>query len=88
MQQEVEAVVAQSGNTDREMVERMVRVANDVREAIHKEKVFGSFSTRRVIEWARMAMTFDVLESAHYTILNKLSPYDAESVEDIIDIYF
>lgn len=88
IKEEIEAVIAQSGNSDRETVERMVRVANDVREAIHKEKVFGSFSTRRVIEWARMAMTFDVLESARYTILNKLSPYDAETVEDIIDIYF
>lgn len=87
-EQEIEAVMAQSGNHDRDLVQRMVRVANDVREAIHNEKVFGSFSTRRVIEWARMAKMFDVRESARYTVLSKLSSYDAEVVEDIIDLYF
>ena len=86
--QEVEAVIARSGNLNREMVERMVQVANTVREAIHNEKVFGSFSTRRVVEWARMALAFDVRESARYTVLSKLTSYDAEVVEDIIDLYF
>lgn len=87
-EKEVEAVMAQSGNHDRELVERMVRAANDVRAAIHNEKVFGSFSTRRVVDWARMALTFDIRESARYTVLSKLSRYDAEAVEDIIDNYF
>jgi cobaltochelatase CobS len=87
-EQEIEAVMAQSGNPDREVVSLMVRVAGDVRDAIHNEKVFGSFSTRRVVDWARMAMTFDVRESARYTILSKLNSHDAEAVEDIIDIYF
>jgi len=87
-EQEIEAVILQSGNTDRDLIRLMVRVANDVRDAIHHEKVFGSFSTRRVVEWARMAMYFDVRESAQYTVFNKLSAYDAEIVEDIIDLYF
>ena len=85
---EVEAVMAQSGNHDREMVKRMVRAANDVRAAIRNEKVFGSFSTRRVIDWARMSLAFDIRESARYTILSKFSRYDAEVVEDIVDNYF
>ncbi len=88
VEEEIEAVIAQSGNQDREIVSRMVRVARDVREAIHNEKVFGSFSTRRVIDWARMAIQFDVHESARYTVLSKLSKFDAEFVEDIIDLYF
>lgn len=87
-EEEIEAVISQSGNTDREMVQRMVRVARDVREAIHHEKVFGSFSTRRVVDWARMSLIFDVHESAYYTVLSKLSKYDAQVVEDIIDLYF
>lgn len=87
-EEEVEAVIAQSGNDDRELVTRMVRVANDVRDAIHNEKIFGSFSTRRVIDWARLSLQFDVRESAYYTVLNKLSRYDAEAVEDIIVLYF
>jgi MoxR-like ATPase len=88
VEREIEAVMAQSGNAERDTVERMVQAANDVREAIHNEKVFGSFSTRRVIDWARMARKFGVRESAHYTVLSKLNRYDAEVVEDIIDNYF
>ena len=87
-EEEVEAVISQSGNTQREVVTRMVQVARDVRQAIHNEKVYGSFSTRRVVDWARMALIFDVRDSAHYTVLSKMSKYDAEVVEDIIDLYF
>jgi MoxR-like ATPase len=86
--EEIEAVIAQSGNPDRELITNMVRVANDVRRAIRGEKLFGSFSTRRVIDWARMSKTFDVRESARFTILSKMTRYDAEAVEDIIDLYF
>ena len=85
---EIDAVIAQSGNPAREVVSRMVRVARDVRDAVHNERVFGSFSTRRVIDWARMSRQFDVRESARYTVLSKLTPYDADVVEDIIDLYF
>ena len=87
-EQEIEAVMAQSGNRDLETVGRMVRAAHDVRQGIRNEKVFGSFSTRRVIDWARMATQFAVRESAAYTVLSKLSSFDAEVVEDIIDNYF
>ena len=85
---EIDAVIAQSGNPSRDVVSRMVRVAWDVRDAIHNERVYGSFSTRRVIDWARMSRQFDVRESARYTVLSKLTSYDAEVVEDIIDLYF
>ncbi len=86
--EEIEAVISQSGNADRAVVASMVRVARDVRQAIQDEKVFGSFSTRRVVDWARMSLVFDVHESAHYTVLSKLSKFDVEAVEDIIDLYF
>ena len=87
-EEEIQAVMTQSGNTNRETITRMVHVARDVRDAIHNEKVFGSFSTRRLIDWARMSIKFDVHESAHFTILSKLNKYDAQVVEDIIDLYF
>jgi MoxR-like ATPase len=86
--EEVQAVIEQSGNRDAEMVRRMVRAANDVRAAIRHEKVFGSFSTRRVIDWARMTLRFPVKESAHYAVISKLTSYDAQTVADIVDNYF
>jgi cobaltochelatase CobS len=86
--EEVQAVVAQSGNTDEDVVRRMVRAANDIRAAIRNEKIFGSFSTRRVIDWARMALSFSVREAARYAVVSKQSAYDAEAVQDIVDNYF
>jgi MoxR-like ATPase len=85
---EVQAVMAQSGNRDEDVVRRMVRAANDIRAAIRSEKIFGSFSTRRVIDWARMALTFPVREAATYAVVSKQSAYDAETVQDVVDNYF
>lgn len=85
---EVQAVMAQSGNRDEDTVRRMVRAANDIRAAIRSEKIFGSFSTRRVIDWARMALTFPVREAARYAVVSKQSAYDAEAVQDVVDNYF
>lgn len=85
---EVEVVMSKSGNNDRSVAERMVRVAEDVRAAMANDKVFCTFSTRRLIDWARMATKFDPLESARSTVLSKVSPFDAQVIEDIIDNYF
>jgi cobaltochelatase CobS len=85
---ELEVTIRQSGNDDRQLVERMVRVAQDVREAMKNEKVFSTFSTRRLIDWARMAAQFDPMEAASSTILSKVNPFDAKVIEDILDNHF
>ena len=85
---EVEVTMQQSGNTDKELVERMVRVANDVREAMRNEKIFSSFSTRRLIDWARMSAHFDPMEAAASTIFSKVNSFDAKVIEDILDNHF
>jgi cobaltochelatase CobS len=87
-EEEVQAVIAQSGNPDEDVVRRMVRAANDIRAAIRSEKVFGSFSTRRVIDWARMSLSFPVREAARFAVVSKQSAYDADTVQDIVDNYF
>src|SRR3972149_3809464 len=43
MEVEIEVVMRQSGNEDRALVERMVRVAHDAREALRDEKGFCPF---------------------------------------------
>lgn len=85
---EVEVTMRQSGNEDRQTVERMVRVAHNVREAIKNEKVFSTFSTRRLIDWARMATRFEPMEAAASTIMSKVNPFDAKVIEDILDNHF
>lgn len=86
--EEVQAVMVQSGNGDEDVIRRMVKAANDIRAAIRNEKIFGSFSTRRVIDWARMSLSFPVREAARYAVVNKQSAYDADTVQDIVDNYF
>ncbi len=85
---EVDVVMNQSGNMDKQLVEKMVNVANDVREAIENEKIFCTFSTRRLIDWARMSESFSASESAISTIYGKINEFDAKVIEDIIDNYF
>ncbi len=85
---EVEVTMHQSGNEDQQLIERMVRVAHDVREAMQNEKVFSTFSTRRLIDWARMAADFDPMEAAASTIFSKVNPFDAKVIEDILDNHF
>ncbi|MDP7371735.1 MAG: MoxR family ATPase [Nitrospinota bacterium] len=85
---EVEVTMHQSGNTDQALVERMVRVANDVREAMKNEKIYSTFSTRRLIDWARMAAQFDPMEAAASTIFSKVNSFDAKVIEDIFDNHF
>ncbi len=85
---EVEVTMRQSGNEDQQLIERMVRVAHDVREAMQNEKVFSTFSTRRLIDWARMAADFDPMEAAASTIFSKVNPFDAKVIEDILDNHF
>ncbi len=85
---EVEVTMRQSGNEDQQLIERMVRVAHDVREAMQNEKVFSTFSTRRLIDWARMAAEFDPMEAAASTVFSKVNPFDAKVIEDILDNHF
>jgi hypothetical protein len=66
----------------------MVRCAADLRSAIAEEKVFGSCSTRRVIDWARMACQFGPREAAKHTLLSKVSPFDALVIQDTVESYF
>ena len=85
---EVEVIMQQSGNRDEELIKRMVRVGHDVREAMLNEKVFCTFSTRRLIDWARMAAQFDPMEAAVSTIFSKVNSFDAKVLEDIVDNHF
>ena len=85
---EIDVVMNQSGNMDKKLIEKMVKVANDVREAIKNEKIFCTFSTRRLIDWARMSASFSPSESAISTIYGKINEFDGEAIEDIIDNYF
>lgn len=87
--QEAKIIVAK-GRVDPKVAEKMVRVANKVREARRNEVCFCSFSLRRLISWSKMTTRFggDARKASKSAILSKLSAEDSEFVNGLIQRYF
>ena len=85
---EQKILVAKAG-VEPKMAEKMVRVANKVREAAANEACFCTFSLRRLIAWAKLTKRLgDVRKASKPTVLNKLGREDSEFVNSIIQRYF
>ena len=70
--QEVKIIEAKSGFTEREVIKKMVQVANKLRQEYKQERISTPFSTRKLIDWATLAKTFGVTEAYKYTVINKM----------------
>jgi cobaltochelatase CobS len=87
-QSEEKILVAKSG-INKEQAKLMVGVARLVREAFVNEQCYCTFSTRRLIGWAKKTLRFDnVRKAAEVAILGKLSKDDATFVDAIIQRIF
>lgn len=85
---EVQIVVAKSG-IDMPNAERMVRVAQKIREAYAKEEVYCTLSTRRLINWARKTKAYgNARRAAELTVLNRLATDDRKVVDGVVQRYF
>jgi len=86
---EANLLVARTG-VAKDMARKMVEVAHKVREALAKEETSATFSTRRLIAWATMTVTFGCPRTASkYTVLNKLEDEeDAQFINGMIQRYF
>ncbi|MFW6118823.1 MAG: AAA family ATPase [Planctomycetota bacterium] len=66
------------------VVEKLVRVAGDVREAQQNEEVYCTFSTRRLIEVAwKLEQLGELGPALDLALLNRLAPADRRVVEEI-----
>jgi len=96
-EKEIKVLTNKTG-IDKDIAERMVKVANDVRDASDPKRITAGtvpggtplvsvISTRDLIEWARMTVTLslDIKEAASYAFLNCMPESDQESVQKFID---
>ncbi len=82
-------LMGRSGVT-RATAKKMVTVAHKVREAFDKEQCFCTFSTRRLIAWAKKSVRYDgdVRRAAKAAVLNKMDTGDAVFVNELIQRFF
>jgi cobaltochelatase CobS len=67
------------------VAERMIRVANDIRQAVKEGTVYCTFSTRRLLSWARKTIQMgDPMKAAQITVLNRLSDDDRRVVAEVL----
>ena len=67
----------------------MTQVASEIRRAFDEETVYSTFSTRRLVNWARKFSTLgDIKKASEIAILNRLSTDDRKVVEEVIQRYF
>ena len=79
-------IVADKSGLEKKTVMAMVNVARLVREGAQREECNCTFSTRRLINWARKANVIgDKREAFLLCVLNKLSGEDKKFVEQVFE---
>jgi len=86
--QERKIIITQSGYKNTEIVNKMIDVAHRVRAGYKKQVIESPFSTRRLIDWAKLINIFGIEKSFEYSVLNKFHGEDRKAVLDIADAIF
>lgn len=85
---EIDRIVKRSGIAKGD-AEKMVSIANAIREAQKNDTTTASLSPRRLIMWSNKAVRMgDVLRAAKYTVTNRLPTDEAIYVNGVIQRYF
>jgi cobaltochelatase CobS len=94
---EKEVIMARMPDADEDFVEKLIGLANKVREGFAKDEIFTLFSTRAVQYCARRHIRFAPLyatpeEASHEVlktvILNRLDPASHSKVKELVDAMF
>jgi cobaltochelatase CobS len=83
------AILTQAAKVTYEDAKKMVKVAKTVRKSLKNEECNCTFSTRRLINWAKKSKRLNnVARAAKIVVLNKLDDEDSIFVADIVQRYF
>lgn len=86
--EEIKIVSVRSGYEDKSNLGMMVDVANKCRKLYEKETISSPFSTRRLIDWAKLVKNFGVLDGFRLAVLNKIPLEEHALVLDVCDAVF
>lgn len=82
-------ILVKGAGIEPEQASKMVDCAKKIREAQAKEECSCTFSTRRLVSWAKKAKRYgDINRASHVSVLNKLGYEDQRFVGSIIQRFF
>lgn len=85
---EAKILVSRTG-VDQDVAENMVKFAADIRVNHAKEEMRFVLSTRDLLMWATLFKIYGLYQtSAEMSVLNKVSPDDADTVKDLMGLHF
>jgi len=81
--EELKLVAAKAPMLEHSLAGAVVKLAGDVRKAIAEEQIYATFSTRRVLAFARKIPTLGLARALEATVLNKLAKPDRAVVQEL-----
>lgn len=83
-------ILKKKSNLKEDDIKKMVSVAQKVRKGQEEENCSCTFSTRRLIAWARKTDRYigDIRRAARVAVLNRLDGDDSRFVDNLIQRYF
>lgn len=86
---EKKIIAAKVPEVDPDFLEQMIEVANEARQSLASDLVTSTFSTRRLLQWARASgYGFHPATAAQLAFINKLTPEDASTVRGVVERHF
>ena len=76
-------VATKSPTLEHSLVDGLVKFAGSIRKAIEEETLFSTFSTRRLLAFARKVPTLGLSKALEVCVLNKLPANDRTIVAEI-----
>lgn len=85
---ELDILLNKTNLKDKNLLTKMIKVANKVREEKRLGKIDSVFSTRKLIHWGKLCDFFTPSKALLYAVLNKFSREEVNVIKDVAGIIF